>query len=330
MASVDVGDGEAATPKLSAQDLVAELPDLACSAEVTARSLCQVSSASLSVLSLLDLFSEIRKSFDEGAAAVVVTQGTDTLEETSFALDLIHAGPEPIVFTGAMRPASSPGRDGPANLLAALQVAASPAARGIGVVTVMADEIHSARWVTKRHTSRVAAFDSPLTGPIGWVSEGQVRIANRPASRPTLSPPIPAALQPVATVALGIGDDGCLLPSLPGMGYAGLVIEAMGGGHVPADAVDAVAKVAAEIPVVVSSRTGAGELLKRTYGFPGSETDLLSLGVISAGILIPSKARLLLMFLLANCDASDDVREVFSRYAMPFDAQQGCECTGRA
>ena len=211
----------------------------------------------------------------------------------------------------------SPGADGLANLAAAIRVAAARQARGLGAVVLMADEIHAARWVAKRHTSGVAAFRSPMTGPIGWVSEGETRIAARPVPLPKMPAPDPEGLAPVATVALGLGDDGRLLGALPELGYAGLVIEGLGGGHVPAATMATVSEVASKIPVVIASRTGSGELLRATYGFPGSEVDLLSRGVVSAGALSAPKARLLLILLLAAGRSRSDLAADFARFAVP-------------
>ena len=309
-----------ALPRLDAADLVAAVPGLANVAQVTGCSFRRLSSASLSLADVLDVSAMIGASLADGADAVVVTQGTDTLEETSFVLDLLYDRPETLVLTGAMRLASSPGADGPANLAAAIQVAVAAEAQGLGAVVVMADEIHAARWVAKRHTSWVAAFDSPMTGPIGWVSEGQTRIATRPVPRPTMPAPSSKALRPVATIAVGIGDDGRVLAGLPALGYAGLVVEGMGVGHVPGSTVATLAEVAAEIPVVIASRTGSGELLRTTYGFPGSEIDLLSRGIVSAGALSAPKARLLLMLLIAGGTPRDELAAVFAQYAVPGDA----------
>ena len=314
---IDPGHQSGALPRLDAAELVAALPGVGEVAEVAVCSPYCLASASLSLGDLFDVSASIRASYAAGFDGVVVTQGTDTLEETSFLLDLFHARPEPLVLTGAMRIANSLSADGPANLAAAIRVAAAAQARRLGALVVMADEIHAARWVAKRHTSGVAAFCSPMAGPIGWVTEGRTRIAVRPVSRPAMPAPNPEVLAPVAIVALGLGDDGRLLGGLPELGYAGLVIEGMGGGHVPAATMDILSDVASRIPVVIASRTGSGELLRTTYGFPGSEVDLLSRGVISAGALSTPKARLLLMLLLAAGTSRGDLPVDFARFSVP-------------
>src|SRR6185437_4013034 len=140
---------------------------------------------------------------EDGSAGIVITQGTDTIEETAFALDLLWAGHAPIVITGAMRNPSLPGADGPANLLAAVQVAASPTARGLGALVVFNDEIHAARFVSKTHTSKPSAFQSRHTGPIGWLSEGHPVVVSRPVGRFCLDVPSNSEVPPVALVRVG-------------------------------------------------------------------------------------------------------------------------------
>ena len=132
-----------------------------------------------------------------------------------------------------MRNPTLPGADGPANLLASIQVAASEAARGLGAVVVLNDEIHAARFVRKTHTSNPATFRSDPVGPVGWISEDTVRVVLRPAGRRKITLSEDAQDRPVALHTVTLGDDGRLLPEIERHGYAGLVIEGLGGGHVP-------------------------------------------------------------------------------------------------
>ncbi|MGA4842408.1 asparaginase [Streptomyces sp. G45] len=267
-----------------------------------------------SSLTLTDL-AALAERVDQATAAghgVVVVQGTDTLEETAFLLDVVCAPGTPVAVTGAMRRPDLPGADGPANLAAALAVAADPGCRGLGVVTVLADEIHAARHVRKAHTTSLTTFASPGAGPLGRVVEGVPRILLRPQG-PTVERPLrlrePAR---VALVTLSIGDGGELLDAVDDR-FDGLVVAAFGAGHAPKWLVEPLAKLADRIPVVLASRTGAGPLLSETYRGPGSEADLLSRGLLSAGPLDAPKARLLLYALLADGADREATRAAFRR-----------------
>jgi L-asparaginase len=255
-------------------------------------------SASLSIKDLAELGARVDQATASGQGVVVV-QGTDTIEETAFLLDLVCRQEQPVVVTGAMRRPDAPGADGPANLTAALAVAADPDCRGLGVLVVLADEIHSARHVRKTHTTSVTTFASPGAGPVGRVVEGRPRILLRPATR---SVPEPLRLRRpvrVGLVTLTLGEDADLLDGLADR-YDGLVVAAFGAGHVPTWWVEPLTALAARLPVVLASRTGAGPVLSDTYRGPGSEHDLLTRGLLSAGFLDPVKSRLLLHALLAE------------------------------
>ncbi|MBS9477365.1 asparaginase [Ancylobacter radicis] len=291
--------GGGIAPTLGAAELVSAVPGLAEVAEIEARSPFKVGSSSLTVENILSVAATIEAGFDGDIDGAVVIQGTDTIEETAFILDLLLREPKPVVVVGAMRGPQQPGADGPANLLSAALVAASPAARGLGTLVVLNDEIHAARFIRKGHTSLTSAFVSDNAGPLGLVAEGRVRILTRVA--PLDLPPLAIAGGDVPAVALlkiGMGDDGRLIAATPGLGYAGLVIEGAGAGHVPAPVTQIVGEVAARLPVLLASRTLSGPSFERTYAYPGSEIDLLERGALPGGFLPGPKARLLLMLAL--------------------------------
>ena len=310
ISSVNTG-GPGVRPALTGAALVESVPALSGVAEVSAASLRQVPGWALTLDDLVGVAAEANRRMEEGAVGVVVTQGTDSIEETAYALDLLVPGDNPVVVTGAMRNPTLPGADGPANLLAAVRVAASGAARGVGAVVVMNDEIHAARHVRKTHTQSPAAFRSAGAGPIGWVSEGSVRIPLRPAQRQHVGLPDEPTPHEVALVGVWPGDDGRILGAAGDLGYDGLVVEGMGGGHVPPAAVGPLERLAARMPVVLASRTGGGETLARTYDAPGSEMDLLARGLVPAGPLAGPKARILLALLLRSGASREEIHAAF-------------------
>jgi L-asparaginase len=313
ISSVDSG-GKGVEPTLTGEALVSDVPEIAEVADVSAVSFRQAASGEIRVEDLVELAVEISDRIDGGAAGAVVTQGTDTIEETSFCLDLLVEREAPVVVTGAMRNPTLPGADGPANLLAAIQVAASDAAKGLGTVVVLNDEIHAARFVHKSHTSNSATFRSDPVGPLGWISEDVPRVVVRPTGEHKVTLPENAQDRPVALYHVALGDDGRLLPDIKEAGYAGLVVEAMGGGHVPSLMVETLEDLASKMPVVLASRTGGGEVLRSTYGFVGSEIDLLERGLIHAGPLDGRKARLLLTLLLMSGATKEGIEETFDTW----------------
>ena len=176
--------------RLTGADLMAAVPGL--TAPLDVRDVRSIPSAGLTFADLLDVLSIASDAVRAGAEGVVVTQGTDTLEETAYLLDLLWPHRQPIVVTGAMRNPSLAGIDGPANLLAAVRVAASPLAHDLGALVVLNDEIHLAARVRKTHSTSTATFQSPDTGPVGVIVEGSVRLLSKPITR-FAALPVPSA-----------------------------------------------------------------------------------------------------------------------------------------
>ncbi|MER7790686.1 asparaginase [Streptomyces sp. NPDC097640] len=237
---------------------------------------------------------------DEAVSGVVVTHGTDTLEETAYLTDLFHNDPRPVVFTGAMRPADAADSDGPRNLADAIAVAAAAEARDLGALVSFDGQIYPARGTRKAHTTAPAAFAAPDGGPLGRVSDGEVAISAVPV-RP--KPLDLAAFRPdpdrVRTdiVACYPGCDTRALRAVADAGARAVVLEATGAGNAnPAVAEEVARLTASGVVVALSTRVQAGPVAA-VYG-NGGGADLLRAGAVPTGTLRPSQARILLIALL--------------------------------
>jgi len=240
---------------------------------------------------------------------VVITHGTDSLEESAYLAARSIASTKPIVFTGAMRTSSDLGWDGPGNLGGAVRVAAAENAHGFGVMVVMSDRIYTALDVTKAHTSMLDAFDSPGLGPIGVIDDGNVIFRRAlPESSPVLQPRELAS--PVDIVYAYAGADSTLLDAARAKGR-GVVIAGMGRGNVPPPMVDGIDRwIAEDKPVVMSSRASRGRV-GQTYGYPGGGRRLSERGVIFAGARRPQQARIDVMLGLGARMSVAELREMF-------------------
>ncbi len=307
---------------LGADDLVAAVPLLETVAEISAETVSRVGSHSLTFDQLHALAAKIRGLEVDG---VVVTQGTDSLEETSFLLDLLLDLQVPVVVTAAMRNPSLTSPDGPGNLLAAVRVASNPWVRAhanaLGVVVAMLDEVYAAADVLKVHPTRINGFASTQTGPLAALVEDRVVPMSLPvrdamvAARKRLGAAGSGKAQSVALLWTSIDESGRMIEAMVAapdkLGYRGAVIAAMGGGHTPEHSTDVLLRLSAAMPTVVSPRAGGGPLLHKTYGGPSSEIGLRKAGLIWGGRLHPLKARALLETCLrAGLDRAA-VNEVF-------------------
>jgi L-asparaginase len=281
-----------ATPRYGAASLADALP---ISVRLRPRDVRTVSSRAVTPQDMWLLADAVRAEIAGGADGVVITHGTDTMEETAYALALLVDTPVPVVLTGAMRAPHLPGADGQANLVAAVVAATYRPLARYGPVVVFQDEIHVAKLVTKHHSTRVAAFTSPSAGPVGFVCENEVELLLGP---PPETDRLPATARPGKRVELvwaAAGADGALVDAIA-RDVDGLVIAGTGGGHLSPPLAEAVVRAARSRPVVLASRCEDGPLLRDTYGGVGSETHLLGEGLLAAGVLSPVKARLRMIF----------------------------------
>ncbi len=296
-------------PTLSAADLARSVPGLDEVADVRVDTLASMPSPSFPVTRFWEVAQWGRSQVDAGAVGVIVAQGTDTIEESSFLLDLYWDRPEPFIVTGAMRAPQQVSADGPANLLASALVATSTEFRECGALVVLDQTVHAARLVRKTHSWAMSTFQSPDFGPVGYVIEGRVRA--RPARRAPVGIGAPASNPYVPLLETHLGDDGTTLRAVLEAGAEGVVVGAFGVGHVSFGVADTVAKYAGDVPIVIASRTGSGGTLRQTYGYQGSEMDLARRGAILAGPLDPRKARTLLWAGLAEGRGQKAVAALF-------------------
>jgi L-asparaginase len=298
-------DGLAAdTPAVELLAAAGPLADL----DVTTSDLGTVGSFAFTTSDLRGLLAEARRCLAPRVDGVVVTQGTDTMEESAYLADLVHDDPRPVVFTGAQRPFDAAAPDGPANLADALRVAASPAARDLGALLCFDGLVFAARGVRKVDTLRSGAFGAPGRGPvIRLVGDTVVPLA-RPARRAPLALDLDADLPRVDVVACYLGVDGTLMHAAVAAGATGLVLEAFGAGNVPPAVAEAADELLARgIPVLVCSRVPSGPVAP-LYAAGGAR--LARAGAVFAGDLSPWQARLLLAAALAL--APDDPQRVLA------------------
>ncbi|HST99501.1 MAG TPA: asparaginase [Geodermatophilus sp.] len=307
IASRRTDDGlSATTPAAELLAAAGPLPGL----EVTVSDLTTVPSFALTGADVRGLLRAVRERLADGVDGVVVTHGTDTMEESAFLADLVHDDPRPVVFTGAQRPFDAPAPDGPANLADALRVAADPAARDLGALLAFDGLVFAARGVRKVETLRGAAFGAPGRGPVLRVAGGAVVPLGRPPRPPALPLDLAADLPRVDVVACAQGSDDALLRAAVAAGAAGVVLEAFGAGNVPPPVAAAAAElVAGGVPVLVCSRVPSGPVAPL---YAGGGASLARDGALFGGDLSPWQGRLLLAAALA-LDPQDPGRVLAGR-----------------
>jgi L-asparaginase len=296
-----------AIPALAGRDIVALVPQLNEIADFEIDEFGAFPGPHMTLERMWELRERIERHIQRpDVSGVVVTHGTDSLEESAYLVARSLATEKPIVFTGAMRTSSALGWDGPANLGAAVRVAASEESTGFGVLVVMSDRIYAGLDVTKAHTHTVDAFESPGLGPLGVLDDGRV-IYRRAIPSPCGIIDAPRLRGPVDIIYAYAGSDSVLLDASRQQGR-GVVIAAMGRGNVPPDMVPGIERwIEDGKPVVVASRALRGRV-GPTYGYPGGARRLHDLGVILAGSRRPQQARI---DLLLSLGAGIDPRDVF-------------------
>jgi L-asparaginase len=319
IASLPDPETGAKRPALSGAELVASVPGLAEVADVRVEEVAAESSWNLTPAHMLAVARRASEALTESDVdGVVVTHGTDTLEETAFLTDITLRADRPVVFVGAMRSPDEPSADGPRNLINAVRVAAAPEARGAGAVVAMSDEIHAARWVRKLDTGLANAFGSPRHAPLGRITPTELEMTWLPPRGFTTAPPAELAAEvPIVNAHPGMGD-AVIRAVIEATDAAGLVVEGSGSGNIPGSAAGGVAfAIERTLPVVVATRVPGGAN-RSGYGSPGGGAALRELGAVAAGPLSAGKARLLLMVLLAGGMSGDEAARGFADAAAAF------------
>jgi L-asparaginase len=297
---------------LTGEEIVASVPGLRDIARVEVEQVANVGSMDMTPAIWLKLSrraNELLASPD--IAGVVVTHGTDTLEETAYFLDLTVTSPKPVVVVGAQRAPVYFDTDGPRNLLNAVRVAISPEAVGMGAMVVMNGKINAAREVTKTNTLEAETFQTLEFGALGVADLGAVRFYRAPLRRQTIALAPDATLPRVEIVSMYAGADGRVIEMLLDRGELdGLVIAGLGLAHVPDEAMNAIRAVRERgIPVVLSTRVYTGRIVP----LYANNVDLLKMGAIQADNLSPQKARVLLMVAMTRTRETDALRAYFDR-----------------
>jgi L-asparaginase len=299
---------------LSIEALVAAVPQLSTLAQLEVEQVAAIGSQDMDEQVWQKLAARTQAAVDDPAlTGVVITHGTDTMEETAFFLNLVVRTDKPVVLVGAMRPATAISADGPMNLYNAIAVAAHPQVRGRGVLVVANDEIHFAREVSKTNTTQLGTFKATHRGLAGIVNAGRLHLYAPPVRRHTAASEFAPAnfskLPRVDIVYAYAGMGGEHIEAAAQAGAAGIVIAGVGDGNMTTAALAAATAAAkAGVAIVRSSRTGGG-VIERNI-----EVDDDQLGFIAAEELNPQKARVLLQLGLTRSNASRTLQELFYTY----------------
>lgn len=299
-----------AVPGVDSSDLVKMVEDVSKVTEIETIDFANIPSPHMTPGIMLKLSKVVKDNISrEDISGVVITHGTDTLEETAYFLDLTVASEKPIILVGSMRNNSELGYDGAANIASAIYAAISAESKDKGVLVVMNNEIHSAVDVIKTNTVAADTFKSPEFGPLGIVeNERPIYYRNLLARDHIETDKIE---NKVALIKLAAGMEGDIIDFYIERGYKGLVIEALGSGNVPPAVAPGIKKaIDKQIPVVIVSRCITGRVVP-AYGYEGGGKQLEDMGVILGGNASGQKARIKLMLILGITDIIDEIKDYF-------------------
>ena len=302
----------AVVPSLCGEDILKLTPGIDNIAKIDFLDFGMIPGPHMAPKKMLELSRIIKsKVIMEGYDGVVVTHGTDSLEETAYLVDLTYNAPMPVIFVGSMKNSSEPGWDGPSNLINAMYAAISDEARNRGVLVVMNGEIHSASQVTKTNTHTLDTFKSKEFGPIGFVDNNKVYFYFNFIKRQFI--PTDEINIHVDLIKCGCGMDGRLLKLCVDSGAEGIIIEGMGRGNIPPEMVLGVEyALSMGIPVILVSRCLMGKVFD-DYGYEGAGRELTEKGVILGDNLPGQKARIKLMVALGYTKNLAEIKDIFEK-----------------
>lgn len=286
-------------PACTGKDLAEAVPGLDKVARLEFIQFSNIASPGMTPQNMFDLSQKIEETLKRSdVAGVVVTHGTDTLEETSYFLDLVHSSQKPVICTAAMRGASDTSPDGPMNIYCSVKAAASEECVGMGVLVCLNETLHAPGEVTKTHSANPDTFQSPWWGPVGYVDIDKIVFRRKPLGVLRFHPKALTARVDLIKCMTGSTRD--YIDFAVSQGVKGIVIEGFGRGNVPPPMVpgihDAVQK---GVAVVLTTRTPGGRVLD-VYAYPGSVTDTRKNGIAMGGEISAAKARLKLMVVLSE------------------------------
>ena len=299
-----------AIPRYSGHELLDKIPEAKALAEIECYDFGKYPGPHITPELMLDLSKKIKEKIAENnLAGVVVTHGTDTLEETAYFLDLSIKNEIPIVVIGSMKNSSEPDWDGPRNLIDAVHICLSESCKNLGVLVCLNGEINAASEVTKTYTDEIDTFHSLDFGALGFVQNGRVILNRLPRKLETIETEKIISNVDLLTVYAGMNEK--FFRYSADSGVEGIVVEALGVGNVPPEAFEGIKyAIEKDIPVVLVSRCPAGETLD-IYSYPGAGKHLHELGVIFAEYLNGQKARIKLILALGKTRNKKELKKIF-------------------